>query len=155
MLATALRNRRRLDAAPRTADTGRAMSQENVDTTRRGFQAFNERDLDGLLAALDEDVELVPILAAMEGGYRGHDGARRWWAGLLDGFPDINVEVLEVRDLGEVIVAVVRVSGRGAESATPFDATVWQVHQFRGGKCVSWHAYSSKSEALEAVGLPD
>ena len=65
------------------------MSQENVELTRRGFQAFNDRDLDVLLTLLDDDVEVVPILAAMEGGYRGHDGLRRWWTGLLDGFPDI------------------------------------------------------------------
>jgi ketosteroid isomerase-like protein len=131
------------------------MSQENVELNRRGFQAFNDRDLDGLLAVLDEDVEVVPILAAMEGSYHGHDGIRRWWAGLLGGFPDISVEVLEVRDLGDVTVTVVRVSGRGAESDTPFDAAVWQVHQWRHGKCIRWHAYPSESEALEAVGLSE
>jgi ketosteroid isomerase-like protein len=129
------------------------MSQANVELNRRGFQAFNERDLDGLLEALHEDVELVPVLAAMEGGYRGHDGARRWWTTLLSGFPDINVEVLEVRDLGEVTVASVRVTGHGAETDTPFDASVWQVHQWRDGKCTSWHAYTSEGDALEAAAL--
>ena len=131
------------------------MSQENVELTRRGVQAFNDRDLDALLALLDDDVEIIPILAAMEGGFRGHDGVRRWWAGLIGSFPEIDIEVLEVRDLGDVTVAGWRVSGRGAESDTPFDATVWQVHQWRGGKCVRWHAYPSKLEALEAVGLSE
>ena len=131
------------------------MSQENVELHRRGFEAFNERDLDALLAALDEDVDIFPVLAAMEGGYHGHDGVRRWWSGLIGGFPDISVEVLEVRDLGEVTVSVVRVRGHGAESDTPFDATVWQVHRWRHGKCTRWDAYSSESEALEAVGLSE
>ena len=75
--------------------------------------------------------------------------------GLLGGFPDINVEVLEVRDLGDVTIAVARVSGRGADSDTPFDAAVWQVHQWRHGKCIRWHAYPSESEALEAEGLSE
>ena len=132
------------------------MSQENVELTRRGVQAFNDRDLDALLALLDDDVEIVPILAAMEGGYRGHDGVRRWWAGLIGGFPDIDVEVFEVRDLGDVTVAAWRVAdGRGAESETPFDASVWQVHEWRRGKCFRWRAFPSKSEALDAVGLSD
>jgi hypothetical protein len=47
------------------------MSQENVELTRRAFEAFKERDLDGLLAMLDDDVEAFPRLAAVEGGYRG------------------------------------------------------------------------------------
>ncbi len=128
------------------------MSPDNVELTRRGFEAFNERDLEGLVAALDDDVEMFPVLAAMEGGYNGHDGVRRWWSVLLASFPDISVEVLEVRDLGEVTIAVVRVAGHGAESDTPFDATVWQVHRWRDGKCTRWDAYSSESEALEALG---
>ena len=63
------------------------MSQENVELTRRAFQAFEDRDLDALLALLDDNVEAFPILAGMEGGYRGHDGIRRWWASLLGTFP--------------------------------------------------------------------
>jgi hypothetical protein len=53
---------------------GRAMSQENVELTRRGYQAFNDRDLDALLAGLHDEVEAFPRLAAVEGRYRGHDG---------------------------------------------------------------------------------
>ena len=64
------------------------MSQEKLELTRRALEAFKERDLDGLLAMLDDEVEAVPILAGMEGGYRGHDRIRRWWTGLLGTFPD-------------------------------------------------------------------
>ena len=64
------------------------MSQENVELTRRAFQAFGDRDLDTLLVLLDDDVEAFPILAGMEGGYHGHDGVRRWWAALFGTFPD-------------------------------------------------------------------
>lgn len=33
------------------------MSRETVDLARRGFQAFNDRDLDAVLAGLHDDVE--------------------------------------------------------------------------------------------------
>ena len=60
------------------------MSQENVDLTRRAFQAFADRDLDALLAMLDDDVEASPILAGMEGGYAATTesaaGGRAWSA---------------------------------------------------------------------------
>ena len=129
------------------------MSQENVELTRRAFKAFNDRDLDAVLAGLHDEVEAFPRLAAVEGGYRRHDGIRRWWAQLLGTFPDFQVEIREVRDLGEFVLLALRLRGHGAESDTPLDAAVWHVNQFRDGKVIRWHVYSSESEALEAVEL--
>ena len=131
------------------------MSQENVDLTRRAFQAFHDRDLDALLAMLDDDVEAFPFLAGMEGGYRGHDGIRRWWAGLLGTFPDFSAEIVELHDLGDSTMAVLRMPGHGAESDTPFDAAAWHVSHFQHGKCIGWRAYTREREALEAVGLSE
>ena len=92
------------------------MSQENVELTRRAFEAFKDRDLDGLLAMMADDVEAFPILAGMEGGYRGHDGIRRWWTGLLGTFPDFSAEVVELRGLGDSTLAVAAYTGsRGRE----------------------------------------
>lgn len=131
------------------------MSQENVELTRRAFKAFDDRDLDALLAVLDVDVEAFPILAGMEGGYRGHDGIRRWWASLLGTFPDFHAEISELRDLGDVTFAVLRLQGRGTGSDTPVDAPAWQVTQFRESRCVGWRVYTSEREALEAAGLSE
>jgi ketosteroid isomerase-like protein len=131
------------------------MSQENVELVRLGLQAVNDRDLDALLAVMDDDVEALPILAAMEGGYRGHDGIRRWWEGLFAAFPDFSAELVEARDLGDLIVSPLRAHGRGAESDTPFDATVWHVSRWRLGTCTLWRVYASESEALEALGLSE
>jgi ketosteroid isomerase-like protein len=128
------------------------MSQDKVKLSLRAFQAFNKRDLDAVLADVHDDVEAFPRLAAVEGGYRGHEGVRRWWAQLLGTFPDFHVEVLEVRDLGDFVVLALRVSGRGAESDTPLDAAFWHVNQFRDGKVIRWHVYTTEHEALEAVG---
>jgi hypothetical protein len=37
--------------------------------------------------------------------------------------------------------------------ATPVDAAVWHVNQFRDGKIIRRLVYTSEGEALEAVGL--
>src|SRR3954452_5838828 len=70
-----------MSSSPR--DTGRAMSQENVETVQRAVEAWNADDLDGFLAELDADVEWHPaIQPGLEGKattYRGHDGARTIW----------------------------------------------------------------------------
>ena len=131
------------------------MSQENVDLTRRAFQAFADRDLNALLAMLDDDVEAFPILAGMDGGYPGHDRIRRWWADLFGTFPDFKAEVVEVRDFGDLTIAVLRLRGHGAESDTPVDSAAWHMSRFRHGKCIGWRVYTSEREALEAVGPRD
>lgn len=62
------------------------------------------------------DVEVFPRQAAMEGVYRGDAGIRRWWADLLDVFPDFAVEVIEVRDLGDMTLSALRFLGHGADT---------------------------------------
>ena len=131
------------------------MSQENVELTRRAFQAFEDRDVNALLAILADDVEALPILAGMEGGFHGHEGVRRWWGALLGTFPDFQADVVEVEDLGDLTITAIRMRGHGAESDTPLDAQGWQVARFRDGKCTGWRVYNSRAEALEAVGLSE
>ena len=91
----------------------------------------------------------------MEGGYHGHDGMRRWWEGMHDAFPDFGVEVGEVRDLGDVTLAEVRGSGRGAASDTPVEQRSWHVTEWRDRKLVRWSGLQRPQQALEAVGLSE
>ena len=78
------------------------MSQENVELVYQAYDAFNRRDMCAYLALADADVEVGSRLAAMEGGYHGHEGIRRWWQNMLDASPDRTIEIVEVRDLGDV-----------------------------------------------------
>jgi SnoaL-like domain len=77
------------------------MSTEGIELVQQACDAFNRRDLDGLLALCDPDVEFVSYLAQVEGGepYRGLDGVRHWWERLLAVFPDFGLEVEQARDL--------------------------------------------------------
>ena len=81
------------------------MSQVNVELARRAYGAVNRRDLGGLLELMDADVEVHSRIVAMEGGLLGHDGVRRWWENWFGAFPDYDIEVGDVRDLGEVTLA--------------------------------------------------
>jgi hypothetical protein len=130
------------------------MSQENVELAYRAIEAFNRRDLDALLALMDDDVEVASHFVVIEGGYHGHEGMRRWWQNLLNAFPDFMIEIVEVRELGDVTVAALRIRGHGASSDAPFDAATWQIVGWRG-KCIWWRMFDSQDEALEAVGLSE
>ena len=129
------------------------MTQENVELFHQAYDAVNRRDLDAFVSLMDADVEAVPILSGMEGDYHGRAGIRRWWENLLDVFPDFATEAVEVRDLGDVTLARLRVHGHGANSDAPLDAPLWLSPRWRQGKCVRWGAYGTEGDALEGAGL--
>lgn len=131
------------------------MSQENVEIARRAFDAFNRRDLGAFLAIMDAQVEAESRFIAVEGGYRGHEGVRRWWQDTLDAFPDMMVEAVEVRDRGEMTLSELRIRGHGAGSGIPIDVTVWHVSHVRGGKSVWWRIVQTPGEAIEALRVRD
>jgi ketosteroid isomerase-like protein len=131
------------------------MSQENVEQIHRVLEAFKRRDLDAFLALMDDDVEFVPRVGSMEGNYHGPCGMRRFWENMLDVWPDLTLQVGEVRDFGDLTVAALHCRGQGAGSDVPLEWTVWQVLRWRGGKGVWWGHFDTRAEALEAVGLSE
>jgi hypothetical protein len=121
----------------------------------RAFEAVNRRDLDAFLTMMDDDVEVVTRVAVVEGGLHGHEGMRFWWENMFAAFPDFDIEVVEVRDLGDVTLASLRARGHGAGSEVPFEDLLWQAGRWRRGKCEWWRAFGTEAEALEAVGLSE
>jgi SnoaL-like domain len=119
-------------------------------------RAFNRRDWDAFVALTHDEIQVESRLVAMEGAYTGHAGLRRWWDNFLGVFPDYEIEVQELRDLGgDVTLAHIRGWGHGADSATPLIDPFWMPQRWRDGKCVWWRNCTTESEALEAAGLRD
>jgi ketosteroid isomerase-like protein len=129
------------------------MSQENVELAHQAYQAFNRRDLAALLALVDPDAEAVPRLAAMEGTFHGHEGVHRWWNNLLAAWPDYQVEVVELRDLGHTTLGKIEVGGRAADSGIAVRQTAWHVWRWRRKKAVWFGFFPTEATALEAVRL--
>jgi len=130
------------------------MSQENIDTLNRGYDAMRRRDLHALLDVIHPEFEGKFRIMEVEGTvYRGHEGMRRFAEEVWSVFPDWYPEMNEARDAGEVVVAKVRGAGRGVGSGIELDMTTWQVVKFRDGKVIGMQGYPTKAEALEAVGL--
>ena len=115
------------------------MSQENVELVHRAIDAFNRRDIDAFVALFDPHAESTSRLGQVEGrSYHGLDGVREWWRDTLAIFPDFSGEILDVRDHGAFIIALVHARGHGLDSGAPFDQTLWQVSEWRRGKVVWW-----------------
>jgi ketosteroid isomerase-like protein len=135
------------------------MSQENVETARRAFEAFNRAFAEGtddLYALLDPDVEWIPINALLEGTtYRGHQGVRQWiedvkrdWA-VFEAKPE---DFLDLGDDGVLALGSWRARGRGGDVLLDFPQAAW-LGRVREGRIVRMQSFTERKEALEAVGL--
>lgn len=124
-----------------------------MELTRRAYDAFNRRDWDAFVGVMDEQVEAESRLVAVEGGYRGHEGLRRWWDDFLGVFPDYVIDVEETRDLGDVVLVRFQARAHGAASQTPLVDPAWQVIKWQGGRCVWWRVCLTEAEALKVLGL--
>jgi hypothetical protein len=109
------------------------MSRENVELAHQAYEALNRRHLGAFLALIDADAEALPRVVAIEGGYHGRDGVRRWWEHLVDFLPYIVIETVAVRDLGDLTLGAVRIRGHGAGSDTPLDEALWTAAEWRDG----------------------
>jgi ketosteroid isomerase-like protein len=135
------------------------MSRENVEAVRRAAAAFNRSDVDALLEEADPEIEWHPLLQVLLGGeatvYRGHQGARDLYRDIDEAFTETQVEVLEVRDLGERSLAFGRLRGRGRESGAQTEIAIAWLVEFQGGKVIRVREYLDPKEALEAAGLSE
>jgi len=97
--------------------------------------------------------------AALLGGrsqanvYRGLEGIRRWKAEIDEVFVDPRFELIELREAGEKVLEIMRLTARGRESGVPVELDGARVWEFRDGKVWRAQAYLDRREALRAAGL--
>ena len=73
--------------------------------------------------------------------------------GLFGGVPDFTTELIEVRDLGDdLVLAVVRNRGHGAESAVPCEVTIWLPVRWRRSKCAWWGNFLTEERPSKPPG---
>jgi len=135
------------------------MSQQNVEIVRRVSDAYNRRDVGAMLDELHPEIEWHPWLQIQLGGgatvYRGHQGVRKGIRELEEALSEIEAEQTEIRDLGERVVAIGHLRGRGKESGAITESAIAWIVEFKSGKVIRVREYLDAKKALEAVGLSE
>ncbi|MGH2980065.1 MAG: nuclear transport factor 2 family protein [Solirubrobacterales bacterium] len=120
------------------------------------LRATTRGDLDAMIALVREDLEFVPITAAMEGRkYVGHDGVRQFMEDLADYWEFFETIQEEWHDLGDRVVALGCWHARGRASGVEINGApaAW-VAYITDGKIARWRTYTDVEEGLAAAGLP-
>jgi ketosteroid isomerase-like protein len=94
------------------------MSEQTAEAVRRAYKAFNRGDLEGMFADAAPEFEYLPTGAIPGAGdvYRGHEEFRqflnRWWGE----FDEPHVEVHELIEASDQVLASVTFRGYGKQS---------------------------------------
>jgi uncharacterized protein len=132
------------------------VSQENVETIRKGLDAYNRRDVDAIMGICAPDVEFVPLRAVLEGvAYQGEDGLRRFLDDVSEEWSELRIDPEEFREVGACVVVLGRFKARGRASGVEVDSPTAWVCKMRAGKLVRVRAYTDQAEALSAAAQRD
>jgi ketosteroid isomerase-like protein len=133
------------------------MPHDKVDVAKRAIDAYNRRDVDGLFAELaTPDFEFYPgTVMALDGtGFRGREGAERYKIDTIENWEELQNIPEEFRDLGERVLVLFRLKGRGKGSGAPVDQPCACILDFRGERIWRNRVYFDRAEAMRVAGLP-
>jgi ketosteroid isomerase-like protein len=129
------------------------MSRENVERVRQSIEVVNRThgpDVDFMGPDFEWHTRAdLPDPAV----YRGPDGAARLIAEWNAAFDDLKVDIEELIDAGDRVVAVLRLHGRLRDSGDEVEMAETHVVTVRNGKAILLREYKAKEEALQAEGL--
>jgi ketosteroid isomerase-like protein len=131
------------------------MSEENVESIRRGYESFNRGDIDAILHFYDPEVELYPGIRAPDQNtrYSGHEGIKDFFRGAIEAWERVTVEPKEAIECGDnQVLSIDRWRFFGREGIE-IDTELPTLFSFQAGLVVRIDGFTDKSEALEAVGL--
>jgi ketosteroid isomerase-like protein len=137
------------------------MSQENVERIRRGYEAFNRGDFADAARDFDANFEWrIPFQlpdSPPDETYRGPEEVIRFWQTWAAYFDDFRMELEEIIDLGDKVIVIGGLRGRGAESGvevtTPSFPQLWTFGD--DGRPLRVEMFQSRDEAFEAARLSD
>jgi hypothetical protein len=122
---------------------------EAVCLAQRYVAAYNDRDLEAMLALHHEKAVSYPLRLYGHRGLTGREGVLVWWEAMVASGRWYEVIVDDVRQLGSDRLAMFGgICDRG-ERITPWGALV----RVRDGLIIESHSYLSDEETLECVGL--
>jgi len=127
------------------------MSRESVEIVRRWLEAF-ENDETAFRALTHPAIEWAPF----EDNHtisHGLVGATRIRVAWLDAWAEHRLEIEDMLDGGDDVVATVHLVGRGRGSGVEVDVRLYGHLRVRDGKVVYLYEHEDRADALRAAGL--
>jgi ketosteroid isomerase-like protein len=128
------------------------MSQENANAVARRWLWAFENDTDAFRDTLHPEIEWFPFEDDHSPSY-GVDGGMRIRNQWIDTWGEHRIDLEELIERGDSVVASVHVTARGKSSGVEVDARLHLHFTVREGKVVYVFEHADRAAALEAVRL--
>ena len=129
----------------------------NVDFLRQGYEALERGDLETFQELARErlgpDFEFHLVWDGRV--LKGFEGTQEWIADTRETWEGYSQKLEEIVELGDHVVVVVSVSGRGGESGVPVGQQLAIVWTFEGERALRARSFTSRAEAFAALGEPE
>ena len=128
------------------------MSEPDVETVRRSYDALNEGDVDAALEALDPDAVWRDSPELPGGGeFRGLEALGRFLGDFLAEWRDFHQEIEDAVLAGDRVAVVIHLSAVGRSSGIAVDTRYAHVWTMRDGRGVRVDAYRTPEAGLREL----
>ena len=129
------------------------MSQENVDTVRSLFDYWEQGDWQASAELFDPEFVAIFSSGAFPdpGTYRGARRTLDAWRSWLEAWEEFSLELEDAIPVGERVVVLNRLRGRGKASGIAVDAEVGCIFDLNRGRIVRM-VFCDRRQALQAAG---
>ena len=127
------------------------MAENNKEIIINLYAAFARRDLSALFQWIDPQVEITQTTELPWGGkFQGQQGLMSFAGKLLESL-DSQVEMEELVESGDRVVAIGHTRGRVRANQREFDVRAVHVWTLKDGKVIRFEAYIDTPKMLEAL----
>ena len=128
--------------------------------TRSAIEAYNRLDVEPFLIPFHPEAryEIAPEMAGLginASDFYVHEGLRRYWEEGRNVWPDLRIDPQELIDLGDQLLMLGKISGKGVRSGIQTSIPYATVATVSNAKVILIREYIDHAEALEAVGLSE
>src|SRR5687768_3999826 len=132
------------------------MSEENVEIVRQMVDAFSRGDTPAMLKLTDPSLVFTPLPDTPDvQSFHGHEGLLQGIAQTTEIWDDFSIELREMRDFDDQVLASLRWWGRGPSSGIQMEVDICALVTFREGMIVRWQFFPSEQQALESTPLSE
>jgi ketosteroid isomerase-like protein len=130
------------------------MSQGNMEVVSRLYEAFARGEIDSVLAQVDPEIEFdLSDRLPDEGIHRGREAYRQFLKRTFELWAGFRVEVEELLDVGDAVVAFIHTTATGRASGIEVDERVAHVFWLEDATPYRFKVFGERAKALEAAGL--